>query len=157
MTEEEFDSFLQLAMAELQKKQDQLATDFGLGSFSRWWFDQKSETLQFFNQSGSVVLEASIIDIGSYAAISNTWKWAWSNDSILPALRAKADCLKELEDITGYEIFGNDQPIEVDEPMAWELAAIAVKHLGALGCYRAPMTTGPRTFLALMSITRPLH
>jgi hypothetical protein len=66
MTEAEFGSFLQLAVAELQKKQDQLATGFGLGSFSRWWFDQKSETLQFFNQSGSVVVEASIIDIGSY-------------------------------------------------------------------------------------------
>jgi hypothetical protein len=39
--------------------------------------------------------------------------------------------------------------------MAWELAAIAVKHLGAMGCYRAPSSRGaPTTFLAITRILR---
>ena len=40
--------------------------------------------------------------------------------------------------------------------MAWVLVAIAVKHLGALGGYRAPSSKkeGPYTFLAMTSIRK---
>ena len=155
MTDEEFEDFLSSATEELSKKQDFLQEQYGLGTLGRWWFDQTTETLQFFDEADNLVIEADVVDIGSYSSKSNTWKWAWGNTSVLPGLRKKVERLKELEDLTGFEIFGYEHAFEIeDEAMAWELAAISVKHLGALGCYRAPSTGGPTTFLAITNIWR---
>ena len=155
MTESEFESFLAVANEELRYRQDSLKTQYRIGSFARWWYEQATAKLQFFNQANQIVLEADIIHVGSYSAKSNTWKWGWSNDSVLPCLRQKTETLKELESITGYDLFGSEAAFEVeDESQAWELTAIAVKHLGAIGCYRAPSSEegGPATFLAITSI-----
>jgi hypothetical protein len=156
MTDAEFGQLLEEAKAELGRKQDTLQADYLLGSFPRWWFDQATEKLQFVDQYGHALVEADVVDIGSFSPKSKTWKWAWCNDSVLPSLREKAKRLKELEALTGSELFGREEPFEVDEPMAWELAALAVKHLGAKGCYRAPSSSidGPHTFLAITEVHR---
>ena len=105
---------------------------------------------------GHVLLEANVIDIGSFSPRSKTWKWAWSNDSVLPSLREKATKLKELEAVTGFPIFGSEEPFEIDEHMAWELAALAVKHFGAKACYRAPSSSadGPHIFLVITELRK---
>jgi hypothetical protein len=156
MTNDEFEGFLASANEELRQKQDLLMQRDGLGSYPRWWFDQATAKLQFFDEADNLALEADIIDIGSYSAKTKTWKWAWSNRSVLPALREKAEKLKELERITGIALFAHDQAFAVEgESMAWELAAIAVKHLGAMGCYRAPSSSsGPTSFLAITRILK---
>ena len=153
MTDSEFEAFLANANEELCHKQDLLGERYGLGKYSRWWFEQATEKLQFFDEADNLAIEADVIDIGSYSEKSNTWKWAWSNSSVLPSLREKAQILKQLEDTTGVELFGHEHTFEIeDEAMAWELAAMAVKHLGAIGCYRAPSSSdGPTMFLAIMS------
>ena len=156
MTDAEFGQLLKEAQAELDQKQDALQSDYLLGSLPRWWFDQTTEKLNFEDEYGHVLLEADVIDIGSFSPKSKTWKWAWSNDSVLPGLREKAVRLKELEAVTGFEIFGSSDAFAVDEPMAWELAALAVKHLGAVGCYRAPSSAadGPYSFLAITKMRK---
>jgi hypothetical protein len=155
MTDEEFDNFVAEANEELEQKQDQLSKDHGLGSFARWHFNQETGLLQFFGENDRPAVEADVIAIGSYSSKSNTWKWAWSNESILPPLREKSARLKELEGLTGIALFNEESTFEVDEAMAWELAAIAVKHLKALGCYRAPSSTGgPHTFLAITNVRK---
>lgn len=157
MTDQEFDDLLSRANEELRTKQERLNTDYRIGDLPRWCFDQATEKLQFLDLAGNVVVEADVIDIGSYSPTSNTWKWAWGNESVLPALREKAAPLKELEEITGFDLFGMDQPFEVDESMAWELTALAVLHLQACGCYRAPASNGPFTFLAIMAAKKILR
>ena len=153
MTDEEFGAFLSSATEELSKKQDLLTEQYGLGTWSRWWFDQTTEKLQFFDKADNLKVEADVLEMGSYSPKSHTWKWAWGNSTVLPALRKKAEPLKELEDSTGFEIFGYEHAFEIeDEVMAWELAAISVKHLSALGCYRAPSDGGPINFLAITNI-----
>lgn len=156
MNDIEFQDFLDSANAELRLKQEGLKNEFGLGSASRWHFDQATGNLQFFDENDQLALEADVISVGSYSPTSNSWKWAWSNDTVLPWLRQRAERLKELEDATGIELFGYENAFEVDdEAMAWELTAMSVKHLGAVGCYRAPSSTGgPTTFLAIVGITR---
>lgn len=156
MTDEEFEDFVQSTMDELIAKQDQLKSEYGFGSFERWHFDQVSETLSFFDAAGKLTLEAEVIDIGSYASNSNTWKWAWANESVLPALRTKAEPLKQLRDVTGFDLFSSESTVSVeDENMAWELAAMSVRKLGALGAYKAPSSSRPlSTFLAIMRVRR---
>lgn len=137
MNDDEFDRFLSSATEELKTKQARLTADYGFGTHKRWMFENDKAKLQFFNQDGQLVIEADIIDIGSYSPSAGTWKWAWAYESINPALKAQSLRIKELEDITNLSIFGEQEPVEADEYLAWEVAAMAVKHLEALGCYRA--------------------
>ncbi|MGH8491833.1 MAG: DUF6882 domain-containing protein [Moraxellaceae bacterium] len=153
MNEEEFEVLLNEANSELRAKQEVLQTTYGLSTYARWWFEQDQETLQFFDSEDKLRLEADVVHIGSHSSKSNTWLWSWANVSILPKLREKGEPLRALEAITGYQLFGEFNTFEADEPMAWELTAIAVKHLQARGCYRAPSSDGShQSFLALMSI-----
>ena len=155
MNEEEFEAYLAEASEELRFKQDALTSEFGLGQYSRWWFEQKTAILQFYDDNDVLGLEADIVDIGSYSPKSKTWLWAWANVSVLPELRHESEKLKELRDVTGYELFENHHTFHVDEGMAWELAALAVKHLDAKGCYRAPSSAGGNfSFLAIKNLRR---
>lgn len=137
MNDNEFELFLTSATEELKNKQDTLTKIYGFGSHKRWMFENDKAKLQFFNHDDQLVIEADIIDIGSYSPSASTWKWAWAYESITPQLKADSLRIKELEDITDLVVFGNKEPFEADEYLAWELAAMAVKHLNALGCYRA--------------------
>jgi len=159
MTDTEFEQFVETARSELEAKQDRLIADFGLGDADSWFFDQATEKLQFFDDQKRLLVEADVIDVGSYSPKSISWKWAWGNESVLPALRQKAEKLKELEAITGLELFGEPHAFEVDdENTAWDLTAMAARHLGALGCYRAPSKEdGPVLFLLVMKIRSFQH
>lgn len=137
MNDNEFELFLTSANAELKEKQAHLTASYGFGSHKRWMFETDIGKLQFFNQDDKLVIEADIIDIGSYSPSAATWKWAWAYESINPVLKVDSLRIKELEEITDLVIFGEKQPFEADEYLAWELAAMAVKHLNAMGCYRA--------------------
>jgi hypothetical protein len=156
MTDEEFDAFLGSAIDELREKQEKLKSEYGFGEFARWFFDQETEKLELFDHQDNKVIVAEVINIGSFASNSNTWKWAWSNDSVLPHLRKLAEPLKELGSITGLAMFESDSAFSIDgESMAWEVAAICVRHLNALGVYRAPSSSRPlAAFLALTSVRR---
>jgi hypothetical protein len=156
MTDEEFEAFLASANAELRDKQSSLMQVYGLGEMKRWWFEQATEQLQFFDDDDKLALVAKVVDIGSYSPKSKTWKWAWGNSSVLPDLRNKALSLKELKTVTGFDLFGNEHAFVIDgESMAWELAAISTRHLDAIGCYRAPSSSidGPTTYLAIMQFS----
>lgn len=156
MTDEEFVQFVDSAVAELGEKQERLKAEYGIGSHARWHFDQETEKLDFFDEQDRKVLEMDVIDIGSWASNSKTWMWAWANVTVLPSLRMKAERLKELDSVTGVEIFSEEAafPLE-DEGLAWSLAAMSVRHLNALGVYRAPSSARPLvTFLAITRIQR---
>ncbi|WP_205904665.1 DUF6882 domain-containing protein [Diaphorobacter sp. HDW4A] len=154
MSAAEFESFIDSAVAELSRKQDALISEHGFGSFARWFFDQANEKIEMFDEDDRKLFEADVIDIGSYARNSSTWKWAWSNESVLPALREKSAALKVLERTTGRRLFIVPEAFKLDEEcMAWELAALGVQLLSAMGVYRAPDSAGRlNTFLAVTAV-----
>ncbi|WP_297571708.1 DUF6882 domain-containing protein [uncultured Deefgea sp.] len=155
MTDDEFYAFIDASFAELEQKQAMLSASYSLGSgLGRWWFDQANGKLQFFDAADQLEVEVEVIEIGSYSAKNNTWKWAWSNAAGLPALRERSAKIKELATLTGNALFDFDYVFEIgDEAMAWELTAMAVHLLGALGCYKAATTNnGDATFLAIMAL-----
>lgn len=159
MSEDTFNVLLETAMTGLMSKQEALQQQYGLGGMARWWLDQDNASLSFFDELDRKVAEALIINIGSFVPKHSSWKWAWSNPTVPDALRDRALPLKELQAITGFELFGNEEafPVE-DEAMAWELAAFAVQHLDAMGCYRAPSSSdGPTVYLAITELKRIRH
>jgi hypothetical protein len=153
MTDEEFGAFLAEANSELAEKQVELSSKHGLGAFRRWWSDQETSLIRLFDAADRIVLEAEFVPIGTFSPLSDTWLWAWANVTTLPQQREKAEKLKELAGLTGFALFEDADTFKVDEAMAWELAAVSVKHLGAKGCYRAPSSDRSNfSFLALMKL-----
>ncbi|MBF5005118.1 DUF6882 domain-containing protein [Diaphorobacter caeni] len=154
MSAADFESFVDIAVDELSSKQDALISEHGFGGFARWYFDQASEKLEMFDEEDRKLFEADVIDIGSYSSSSGTWKWAWSNESVLPALREKSAVLKALERTTGRRMFIVPEAFKLDEEcMAWELAALCVQQLRAMGVYRAPDSAGRlNNFLAIIAV-----
>ena len=150
MTDEELDAFISRCVENLQVKNEHLRTAYGLGTFKRWFFSQQTGLLQFSDERGHVKMEAVYTYIGSFSTKSNTWQWGWANVSILEPLREKSAKLKELSQITGAPVF-ETPGFAGDEAMAWELSAMAVEHLGALGCYRAP-SDHLYIFMAIVSL-----
>lgn len=154
MTDDEFDQFLIQAKAELDRKQHALEQNHQLGGYAQWAFEQHEGRLQFLDAHGAIKVSADVILIGSFVAASSSWRWAWANETILPNLRAQSAVLKALAQHTGMDLFAQHQTFAIDgEGMAWELAAMAVKHLGALGCYRGPSANGQvAVFFAMMAV-----
>ncbi len=154
MTDEDFEAFLATVDDELKSKQAELNRVYALGEMKRWWFGQEDAQLQFFDGNDKLVLDADTIVIGTFSPKSSSWRWAWSNLSLSSELQKKALPLRQLQTITGLDLFENDQAFMIDgEVMAWQLAAMAVHYLKALGCYRAPSASdGPHTYLAITDV-----
>jgi hypothetical protein len=150
MTDAQFDAFVASAVSELKAKQETLSERWGLGRFARYLFEQSTASLQFFDATGLERVRATVIPLGSYASRSRTWQWAWANESFLEPLRASAGALRNLHGVTGFPVFAAPT-FNADADMAGEISAMAVKHLGALGCYRAPAATSD-LYLAIMQI-----
>lgn len=153
MNDEEFEAFLDTALDELESKQDQLKASFGLGRYPRSWFDQPSGTLEFRDAAGTLRVIAHVIPVGSHSRRGRTWTWAWAHEILLPALRKAAEPLQKLEAVTGLAAFlKGTVPVEDDE-MAWELTALAVHHLGAIGAHKTPGQASD-LYLAITSVRR---
>ena len=149
MTDKEFDAFLDKCYQELKSKQDLLFSDYGLGKYDEYWFDQVAESIQF-KKDGKVELEFIAIPVGSWSGKSNSWMWAWANNSITEELKQKALKIKGLAEYTGFDVF-EKEAFEADEIMAHELTAMAVHHLKAIGMYIVP-SENLKTFLALIKL-----
>ncbi len=137
MTEEEFDRLLLDCAQELKHKQALLDEHYALSHLGRWQLDQEKGILAFFDTDGSHRVSFAVVPIGTFSTAMETWKWGWANSHLPQSLRAKAEPLKAIYERTDFDLFVNPEEFSVDEGMAWELAAIAVRHLGAIGCYRA--------------------
>lgn len=149
MTDEEFDDFLGKCYQELVEKQSLLLDNYSLGEYEDFWFSQITETLQFKNAE-EVELEFVVVPIGSWSDKSNSWMWAWANNSTPEEFKSKSVCFKDLAEHTGLDVFSTEA-FEADESTAHELTAMAVHHIDAMGMYIVP-SNNLKTFLALMKV-----
>jgi hypothetical protein len=148
MTDEQFDDYLDYCYDKLETKQGEFFQKYGIGSFEEYWYSQESSILQF-KTDGLVKLEFNVIFIGSWSSKSETWMWAWSNESMTNHVRNQSIELKELQQVTGFDLFANPY-FECDEAMAHELTAFAVERLNAEGMYISPDGKS-HLFMAIMS------
>jgi len=136
MTDQEFDTLLVNAVAELKAKQHYLDVEFGLGRFERFFIDYETGELQFFDAS-KMVLAFTFTAVGSHVPAKKSWRWSWANASLPPNVREKASGARKLFDITGFDVFRQEN-VSADEAMAWEFVALVCKASGALGGYSMP-------------------
>ncbi|MEW8415839.1 MAG: DUF6882 domain-containing protein [Candidatus Thiodiazotropha endolucinida] len=136
MNGEEFDKYLEDACDELDQKYQVLVDEFGFGSHDNFVVEYENQSLIFFDKEKPVV-EASILPVASHIPEKESLVWFWSNRNLPDAVRDHSAAVKKLYEVTGYEVFDNPS-VECDETMAWEIAAMACKCLGAIGVYRIP-------------------
>ncbi|PQD93690.1 hypothetical protein CYL18_18535 [Pradoshia eiseniae] len=148
MTDIQFDQYLDYCYDKLEMKQAELLESYGISRFEEYWYSQEDGILQF-KLDGEVKLEFNVIFIGSWSSNSDTWMWSWGNESMTDNARRQSASLKELHQVSGFDIFAKPF-FECDEAMAHELTAFAVEHLNAKGMYISPDGKS-LLFMAVMS------
>lgn len=133
MTNEEFFEFLDYCNKRLIEKQKMLLQEYKIANYQEFWWSQEGSLLQFKN-NGAVLLEFSVIFIGSWSGIGNTWMWAWANESMTKEVRNQSAVLQELANVTGFDVF-TTPVLECEEAIAHQITALSVEKLGAKGMY----------------------
>lgn len=151
MTAEEFGSFLEESLDELEAKQESLQSRFNLGTHERFVIDYEACTLTFFKNEAPRA-EAVILPVSTHVPSKQSLRWSWANGSLPLKTRELASQVKALLDITGFEVFASET-VECDESMAWEMTAMACRALSAEGAYRVPHA-GLHAHVLLMSVRR---
>ena len=152
MTDDEVDAVIEIAMDELQRKQDTLASAYGFWSFASFWFDQPSGTLALRDGAARAGVLAKVVPVGTHSTKSNTWLWGWANESLLPEFRARAQPLRDVHELIETPAIG--EPVfNIPVDMPWQLTALAVQRLGALGAYKVP-GDGSDLYLAVVDVTK---
>jgi len=136
MTDDQFENFLDQCYKDLELKQNLMYDAYKIGSYSEFWFDQEIGVLQFKNKN-VVELEFEVVCIGSWAHKNETWMWSWANPSMTSDSRNFSGKIKALKEKTGLDIFENEG-LNCNEIMAYELVAMSVHQLEVIGMYRVP-------------------
>lgn len=133
-------------------KQDVLRRDCGISDWPRWDYDADAGTLTF-SKDGAAKVIADIQIVGTTG--SKDWLWAlrnshWPDEVVL--------------DMEGVWQFGPDHKIEElttdyleDDDLnnlGWEMTAVAVRVLNAVGAYRPQPDGKPGTLFLLIKAIR---
>jgi hypothetical protein len=128
------------AKARAHECAQRLESEFFLLEYERYDYDQESATL-VFSGADRPNLTLNIQVIGSWAAESGTWLWAWENDSILPSAKEHVHVLRRFGEQNGFQRL-TEAMWEADQAAAWEMTRVACLLLQADGIYRAPDEDG---------------
>ena len=134
-TDEQYDQELERAVADLVGYQDALTEQ--LGEFTLNDFDLYQGTLSF-SSPDKEVLTLSAFPLGTYSEKTQTWMWAWSNQSIPQHQAQKTEILKDLAQETGIEAFEHEG-LEGEMDDIWTLIAFALTKFNTIGCYVCPI------------------
>jgi len=125
---------------------------YGLGTYSRYQIDLSTATIRFLDDTAAERIRADIQAAGSWSPESETWLWAWDNDSIPEGAKARLAHVREFGEKHDFEpLMGSFD--RCDEGGAWSMASVAADLLNAECVYRAP---GPksRLFLLLFNVRK---
>ena len=135
MKKEELDNFTNICMNEIKDKIENAKKEYGIGSFDRYHIDNKKAIIEF--SKGSDKIKFSVIPIGSWSEISNSWFWAWANEQTYDKeLRKKSAKIKELTKYTGLSIFNKKMLEAPSQEYIEPLVAMSIHHLNALTIYK---------------------
>ena len=138
--DDDYNKLLNECVAEVKRKNQKLADEYGFGSFERWDIDQELGEL-VFSDEGVPKLICSVTMLGSFSVQSETWMWGWANPTLLEPLTRDTNAVREYGETNRIE----DLKVEkthATEGEAWALSALACRTLSGLGLYRGPTGNG---------------
>jgi hypothetical protein len=134
MSDEQFLRFLHPIVHEAIRKNEQVQKEFKVGTYQRWYYDQPSQKLTFYND-GKLIVETDFQAVGSFSSKSETWMWSWHNESIEEAAKREMFKVKEFCEQLGIRK-GIEGYWPADEYDPWDMTALALHVLGYQGSYR---------------------
>lgn len=124
----------------LQEIQDSFMEKFKVGEHERWdWYQDTGKLI--FSHNGKSVVECDIDFVGTVSTQSNTWMWAWANESLTNKVKTRSRLIREIGDEKNYlKLASALWP--ADEIDGWEMTSIMAKATNAIGAYRTPDDNG---------------
>lgn len=113
---------------------------YKVGECERWdWYQETAKLV--FSHDGKPQVEADIQFSGTYSIKSETWMWAWANESLDEKVKHSSRNVRSLGEELGLKqlVSGCYSATEVD---GWEMTSVLAKHLNAIGVYRTPSENG---------------
>src|SRR5215213_2040013 len=139
-SESEYEHYVHEACADLQLRQDMLMQEYRLSTWERYDWNQDTQELVFSNRGRPTVV-AKIQFVGSFSKRSNTWRWAWANDTVVPAMKQDVLRVKALGEERGWDRLVTPQWSAAEQD-GWDMTAVAAHVLGAAGAYGTPSEIG---------------
>ena len=134
--DEVFDDLICEHFQYLDERQKDFLQKYKVTKHERWdWYQETGKLI--FTHNGTPQVEADIHFAGSFSTKSNTWMWAWANQSLTEKVKASSRQVKKIgEELNLLKLVaGRWQATEVD---GWEMTAVLAKTLNAIGAYRTP-------------------
>lgn len=124
----------------IEPRQKEFIANYKADEHERWDWSQDTASL-IFSHEGKPQVEAEIQFSGTYSTVSETWMWAWANDSLAENVKSASRSIKALGEELGLQelVAGRYQATEVD---GWEMTSVLAKHINAIGVYRTPSENG---------------
>lgn len=138
--EDEFHDFVCEGSRYLESKQSVFLEKFRINDHERWDWDQETGKL-IFSHEGVAMVEAEISFSGSVSTKSNTWLWAWANDSCLESVKSASREVREIGESMRYLKLASAR-WSASEKDGWEMTAIMAKAVNAIGAYRTVSDSG---------------
>jgi hypothetical protein len=135
-----YDHYVREARALLKERQEQLTKDYDLGEWERYDWNQDRQELV-----GTPKVIAKVQFVGSYSKLSNTWRWAWANDTVLPDVKTDIVRVKQLGVEKRWSQLSQPQWSGTQRD-GWDMTGVALRVLDARGAYRSPDENGRRSW-----------
>ncbi|MCW8987136.1 MAG: hypothetical protein OQK75_05630 [Gammaproteobacteria bacterium] len=138
--DEVFHELISSSFQYMEEKQNGFIEKYKANDHERWDWYQETGTL-VFSHDGEPQVEAEIHFSGSFSNKSNTWMWAWANDSLDETVKSSSRKAKEIGEELGLLklVAAHWDATEVD---GWEMTAVLAKAMNAIGAYRTPSDSG---------------
>mgnify|MGYP001231503337 CR=1 FL=1 len=152
MDDAAFEEYLQTCWEYTNTRQAELNAQFDLDSCTSFDCDDPDSGITFL-KGKKAIFQANVQLVGTFSGSAGVWQWAWAHgDDLAPeAQREQAEGFKELESILQMGFCAADN-CEIDEEMAWDIAAIACHFKKADGIFGMPVGDD---YLQMMILTDP--
>jgi hypothetical protein len=144
-----FEDLVETAGAYLGDCQHSLERDYRLDTWPRWDWSQETRQL-VFSDEGVAKVVADIAFVGSVSTKSDTWLWAWANETVDPGLCDALLPIRQFGEAHGFPHLTTAK-WHAHEADGWEMTAIAAFLLQAKGAYRSPSDNG-FTFMIMTAV-----
>jgi hypothetical protein len=147
----EADKFLGTATEEFNVKQEALRRDWRFDSYKQWAYDQFGGVLKLDFKDGAQFLADRQI-LGSYAAGSHSWEWAWNNPHVEDSMKRDSQLVKQLGERLDIEyLVAGMVPVPAETFVSY-LCAIGIKATDSIGVFRGK--AGPIDVLIMLKNPR---
>ena len=131
-----FEDFIHPLVHEAMDKNQRFEEQYGTND--HWDWDADSAVLTFSNACNAKLrIHVSIVGTTQ----GDSWQWTWANPNIPHYSKLDMEKVREFGEAKGYEQL-TSKFLTADEYTGWEMTAVAVHVLNALGSYRFPTGSG---------------